>query len=235
MKQFYILQSRRQQLTCENFHRAIFDHCKHQKRTLVTTSTKLLRRKDCPAGAYLLDTKSLKNVEVTLVHMLLSHGVILDPSTFLTRCVVCNGKINQVFNKDRIRDIFSLHKAPEEVNEEVMDVFQCDQCQQGYWWCDKPTSSASRVKCQATNLLEMCIRGGVPTLDTMGMFGFVDVQNVKQTCPDDAEERFLLDQRLDVLEWLQLERLENPCGPFRNVYSTKYGEETLPFTNVTSE
>ena len=90
---------------------AIFDHCIREHRTLVTTSSKLLRRKDCPPGAYLLDTKSVSNVEVALVHMLLSHGVILDPRNFLSRCVVCNGLINQVYDKETIETIFASHQA----------------------------------------------------------------------------------------------------------------------------
>ena len=67
------------------------------------------------------------------------------------------------------------------------------------------------------------------------MFNYVDVEEVKRNCPVESDERLLLDQRLDVLEWLQQDKLENPCGPFRNVYATETGEETLPFTNVTSD
>jgi hypothetical protein len=182
-----------------------------------------------------LDTKSLSNLEVTLCHLLISHGVKLEPRNFLSRCVVCNGKIHQVFDPKNIEEIFASHQAPENLNQEVMEVYQCTSCSQGYWWCDRPTSSASRVKNQATKLLETCIRGGVPVSGDMGMFSYVDVEEVKRNCPDDAEERLLLDQQLDVLEWLQQENLENPCGPLRNVYATERGEETLPFTNVTSD
>ena len=214
--------------------RTIFEQCRREQRTLVTSSSRLLLRKDCPPGAYCLDTKSLSNLEVTLVHMLLSHGVILDPSKFLSRCVVCNGKIDQVFEENRIKDIFATHQAPDSLKEEVMEVFQCISCQ-GSWWYDGLTSSGSRMQTQAAKLLETCIRGGVPISGDIGMFNYVDVEEVKRNSPGDAKERLLLDQRLDVLEWLQHDKLENPCRPLKNVYSTETGEEMLPFTNVTSD
>jgi hypothetical protein len=91
------------------------------------------------------------------------------------------------------------------------------------------------VKNQATNLLEMCIRGGVPIADDMAMFDFVDPQQVKKDAAKGAEESRLLQQRLDVLEWLQEERLENPFGPMRSAYATEDGDEALPFTNVTAD
>lgn len=40
------------------------------------------------------------------------------------------------------------------------------------------------------------------------MFDIVDVEKVRQECPEGLEESKLLDQRLDVLEWLQDEKLE---------------------------
>lgn len=197
----------------------------------MTTSSKLLLRKDCPPGAYLLDTKSLANLELSLVHLLLSHGVQLEPRTFLTRCVVCNGKIEEVKDKERIKSIFVAHQAPDQLNEEIFEVFQCTGCRQGYWWCEKPTSSASRVKTQATNLLEACIRGGVPVSGDMAMFDFVNVEKIKAS----SGESSLLDERLDVVEWLQDEELTNPFGPMTSAYSGINGEETLRFTNVTHD
>merc|ERR1712146_58622 len=122
----------------------------------------------------------------------------------------CNGTIRAVHDDKTKEEIFASQDAPESLNQEVMDVFQCNVCSQGYWWCDRPTSSASRVKNVATGLFEKCIRGGVPVTKDMGMFSHVNVEEVKRSCPTDAQECLLLDQRLDVLEWLQLERLENP-------------------------
>jgi uncharacterized protein with PIN domain len=150
--------------------RSIFDRCRTECRTLVTTSSKLLQRKDCPPGTYLLNAKSLSDLEGAMVHLLLSHGVKLQPVKMLSRCVVCNGSIEQVQDECKIQEIFRLHGAPDTLLNEVMDVFQCIGCSQGYWWCDKPTSSASRVMNQATKLLELCIRGGVPIDEDLGVF-----------------------------------------------------------------
>jgi uncharacterized protein with PIN domain len=226
-------------------HRTIFERCKQERRALVTTSTKLLLRKDCPPGAYFLDVKSLANPERTLVHLLLSHGVVLEPHTFLSRCVFCNGKAERVHEKATIQAILASHPAPddddalEEEEEEkgVLKVSQCSACAQGYWWYNRPTSSASRVKNQAIQLLELCIRSGVPIKeDDMAMFDFVDAEQVKPNCPEGAEESLsMMDQRIDVLEWLQEERLENPLGPMRSAYASNSSEEeSLSFTNVTA-
>lgn len=225
-------------LACNPFlssRSTIFERCKLERRILVTTSTKSLQRKDCPPGTYLLDTKSLKNLEVTLVHLLLSHGVILEPKKFLSRCVVCNGSIERVHDEQQIQNIFATYAAPESLNEEILEVFQCSGCSQGYWWCDRPTSSASRVKSQATILLETCIRGGVPIEKDMAMFFFVDAEKVKQDTTEITEESRLLNQRLDVLEWLQDEKLKSAFGPMLSAYAIGEGDESLPFTNVTAD
>ena len=215
-------------------NRTIFDRCFQERRTLITTSSRLLARKDCPPGAYVLDTKSLRNLEIALVHLLLSHGVKLTPKKFLTRCVVCNESIEEVHDKKRIQEIFAMYKAPEELSDEIQ-MYQCVGCSQGYWWCDRPSSSASRVKNQATKLLEVCMRGGVPVDEDMAMFDYVDAEKVQTESPAGAEEVMLLQQRLDVLGWLQEEELKNPFGLLKSAYSREDGEESLVFTNVTSD
>ena len=82
---------------------ALFEHCQKEQRTLLTTSYKLLLRKDCPPGAYLLDPKSTSSLEKGLPRLLLTHGVKLVPCQFLTRCVVCNGKIVPVLDDNEKR------------------------------------------------------------------------------------------------------------------------------------
>mmetsp|Transcript_20014 Transcript_20014/g.49801 ORF Transcript_20014/g.49801 Transcript_20014/m.49801 type:complete len:745 (+) Transcript_20014:272-2506(+) len=211
----------------------IFKRCKDEGRSLVTTASKLLHRKDCPPGTYLLDTKSLLNLESAIVHLLLSHGVKLEPSRILTRCVVCNGSIEPVHDEGRRKDIFKTYQAPDEVEAEVLDVYQCNHCLQGYWWCEKPTSSASRVKCQAARLLELCIRGGVPIEGDMGMFQHIDVEKIMTSRDEHIIDKSLEDQ-LDVVRWLQVENLENPLSKMASAYALKQTlNESLPFTNVT--
>lgn len=217
---------------------SVFDRCIQECRTLVTTSSKLLKRKDCPPGTYLVDSKSRSNLEETLVHLLLSHGVTLEPAKTLSRCVVCNGSIVEVHNDEKRKQVFKLQQAPDELIDQALDVYECDGCGQGYWWCEKPTSSASRVKSQATRLLEICIAGGVPVSDDLGMFdACIDVQKIRSGDETiGTATSSWANERLDVVEWLQTENLENSLNAMTSVYaSPDDGAESLPFTNVTSD
>jgi hypothetical protein len=140
-----------------------------------------------------------------------------------------------VFEETRIQQIFESHQAPEELMDEVLDVYQCNGCSQGYWWCEKPTSSASRVKSQATKLLEMCIRGGVSIGTDMGMFDYVEVEKIRDDPIADEEDVMNTKNCLDVVQWLQSEELTNPLIGLSSVYEkSDTSEESLPFTNVTS-
>lgn len=195
----------------------------------------MLLRKDCPPGTYRLDTKALANLELSLVHLLLSHGVKLEPRKFLSMCVVCGGQIDRVEDKRTIEAIFAAHNAPESLNGENLEVFQCCGCRQGYWYDERPTSSASRVKNQATKLLKTCIRGGVPIDDDLALFDFIDMEEVKAEVTEDDELSRLRDQRLDILDWLEQEELKNPLGRLLSAYGSESGEEQLTFTNVTSD
>ena len=151
----------------------------------------------------------------------------------LTRCVVCNGSIEPVHDENQRKDIFQTYQAPDEVIIEVLDVYQCNHCSQGYWWCEKPTSSASRVKCQASRLLELCIRGGVPIDDDLGMFGYIDVEKVIATRDESKSDNNFEDQ-LDVVKWLQTKTLRNPLSKMSSAYALEGTQnELLPFTNVT--
>lgn len=219
----------------------IFDRCKKEQRTLVTTSPRLMQRRDCPTSVYCIHPPYLSHLEVVMVHMLLSHGVELIPSTFLSRCVVCNGKIIEEHDDTRKRQILSEYEAPHALIDEGMAVFVCDGCQQGYWWNDRPTSSASRVKTAATRLLELCVRAGVPIRDDDddgGMFHHVNYSQLRQegwdyTTPGSE----LLQQKLDVIEWLKRDCLKCPF-PLESAYLDKRNDNTtfqemLPFTNIT--
>jgi uncharacterized protein with PIN domain/endonuclease/exonuclease/phosphatase family metal-dependent hydrolase len=226
----------------------IFDRCRQERRTLVTTSPKLMRRRDCPASAYCIHPPYLSQLEVALVHLLLTHGVVLDPNTFLARCVVCNGNILEVSDDDEKRHILNEYDAPSDLIDDGMEVYRCDGCAQGYWWNDNPTSSASRVKTAATRLFELCVRGGVPVREEIPvdhMFHHVDVEKLRQEGWDPNEPGGdMLQQRLDVIEWLKNEHLECPL-PLESTYARKVSKdgcdtwcvdgETLPFTNVTAD
>ncbi len=222
---------------------ALFDHCKREQRTLLTTSYKLLNRRDCPPGAYLLNPKSTSDLEKALPRLLRTHGVELSPRKFLTICVVCNGDIQRVFTDDEKRLIFMEHGAPDLVeSKENVEVFRCLGCRRGYWWDDRPSSSASRVFSQATKLLRVCLRGGVRLKDEtvndetmrrhmMGAFDFVDVVKERQS------EEYLANyiDELSVISWLKEEKLSSPLS-LKSAYALgDTTRESLPFTNVTNE
>lgn len=213
--------------------RVLFDRCRNEQRTLVTTSKGLLLRKDCPSGTYLVNPKSLSNLEAAFVHLLLHHGVTLAPAEFLSRCVVCNGSIKDVQDVEDKRRVFAANNAPD-LCDELENVYECHGCGQGYWWSDLPSSSATRVKSQATRLFELCLRGGVPIKGPLNMFDFVDVEKerAKGLEGDDIEL-----EHLDVTDWLKDERLACPV-PLESSYALRDENgtivgERLPFTNVT--
>jgi mRNA deadenylase 3'-5' endonuclease subunit Ccr4/uncharacterized protein with PIN domain len=223
----------------------LIERCHSERRTLITTSTRLMRRRDCPPGAYCINPSMLPSIGVVLVHILLTHGVVLDPQTILSRCVVCNGKILAVDNVDERRRIYQTHTSGGELDEE-MEVWQCNGCHQGYWWSEQPASSASRVKNTATMLMELCLRGGVPMIqeegndiESMALFADLDIQELRSKGWDMSQEGGeLLQQKLDVIEWLKEEKLKCPFE-LESVYAFKDQQgqmkgEILPFTNVTN-
>ena len=94
------------------------------------------------------------------------------------------------------------------------------------------------MKNQATKLFKTCIRGGVPVAKDLALFDFIDVEQVRKEPGEDESDddgiRSLPNQRLDILDWLQQERLENPLGRMQSAYVREDGVEGLPFTNVTA-
>jgi len=215
----------------------ILDRCRKERRTLITSSNRLVMRKDCPPGTYRLASRALVNLELSLVHLLLTHGVEIQPKNILSTCVVCNGRIDRIKCRETIEQIFIAHNAPQNLNDKKLKVWQCSGCKQGYWVDERPTSSASRVKNQATKLLKLCIRGGVPVSADMDLFDHIDVNAAREEpIPDvnDKELCRLKDRRPDILDWLQQKELTNSLGPMKNVYSDDQGDEQLGFTNVTA-
>lgn len=195
----------------------IFERCRAERRTLVTTSNRLMLRKDCPPGAYLINARDL---ESSLTHMLLTHGVVLEPNRFLTQCTVCNGSITEVTCTRKKKNLFGTMKAPQDPN---MSVYECDSCSQPYWWSEDPESSAARVKNKATNLFKLALRAGIPIKGDLSVFNFVDVEAERKFGGDELGG----DQTLEVIHWLQQEKLKHPFK-FQSAY------ENLSFTNVTS-
>ena len=226
---------------------ALFDHCKNEQRTLLTTSYKLLLRKECPPGAYLLEPKvgGSSQMELILPRLLRTHGVELTPCTFLTRCVLCNGDIKRISTDQEKRDVFIQHDAPCLLDSyENFEVFRCTNCGQGYWWDDRPSSSASRSFDQAKKLLQICLRGGVALKDEnnttdkktnteiLGAFAdFIDVATERTYQDLSATETY----NLAVIDWLNEEKLSRPFKIKSVMAMGDTSDESIPFTTVTKE
>ena len=216
-------------ISVQKCHHNNFEHSiilRKEGRVLLTSSAKLLARKDCPPGAYLIDPRAL---EECLCHILLLHGVVLRPEKFLSRCVVCNGTIIEIDDqKDGSlrRDILRANKAPETLD---VTIFACDFCLQCCWWSDKPNSGRSRFKAAATQLFIVALRAGVPYEEPLGFFDYVNVEKERMAGGLHEFPTF------DALEWLNNSKLSHPLQ-LHSSYADEVDEdvEDLPFTNVTS-
>lgn len=225
--------------------RALFERCYREKRTLITTSYKLLKRKGCPPGAYLINP-TCQNIEQTLCHLLLTHGVVLQPSQFLVRCVICNSNFREITNPDEKQRIFEQNKAPMLMD---LSVWECEGCHQGYWWSEHPGSSASRVKNQVTKLFRLALRAGVEYREPLDMFDFVNIEDERKYAKaENGFDKYTASAggKVAALEWLKEKNLSHPFD-LRSMYA-KIGEsidenetkeifdgELLPFTNVTDD
>lgn len=211
---------------CEDI-RPIFERCKHEGRVLLTTSIKLPQRKDCPSGTYLINPKEL---ELSLCHILLLHGVILRPESFLSRCVVCNGGLVSVNDDTTREELLAANNAPSLPN---ISVYACQRCLQCYWWNDRPNSSASRVMNAASHLFSLALRAGVPYEGDLGIFNFIDPIEEKEKGRMAASLAF---PRVEAFEWLKCSSLKSKLY-LRSAYSREdeTNSELLPFTNVTRD
>ena len=190
-------------------------------------------------GTYLVKPSTLKTLEEALVDMLSLHGVTLYPKKFLTRCVVCNGKIHEVFDREEQKAIFDEFASPD-LGEELDHVYKCNSCGQGYWWSSSPTSSASRVKDACSRLLTICLRGGVQIKGQPDFFAHVDydgerligqTERLKALADGTGRGKGRIEE---VLSWLKDKKLQNPYC-LKSAYASEVDGESLPFTNVTSD
>mmetsp|Transcript_3820 Transcript_3820/g.8009 ORF Transcript_3820/g.8009 Transcript_3820/m.8009 type:complete len:840 (+) Transcript_3820:174-2693(+) len=215
----------------------LFERCRKEKRNLITTSKTLLLRKDCPAGAYLVNPSNVKALEDTLVRLLRLYGVVLKPRKFLTRCVVCNGLISEVFDINEQKAILKEFATPD-LLKEISHIYKCKGCGQGYWWSSEPSSSASRIKDTATHLLRVCLRGGVKIDGQPEFFEFVDYNFERRSGTAIHANGNGGGGIEEVVSWLKDKSLKSPFS-FKSAYvSTVDGNadgELLPFTNVTSD
>ena len=194
----------------------LFERCRAEQRNLITTSYKLILRKECPPGAYLINPSSKQDMETTLAGLLLTHGVVLEPTKFLSRCVQCNGSFGKVSDEEEKRRIFELSRAP--VHLLGLTVWKCEGCGKGYWWSDQPGSSASRVKNGVTYLSQRALRAGVEYKGPLDMFSFVDVEKERRynnSSGDSSNGSGSHDtnnghSKMEALQWLKNDALGHP-------------------------
>jgi hypothetical protein len=66
------------------------------------------------------------------------------------------------------------------------------------------------------------------------MFSNIDVEKIRATKDEMNKHNELVEERLDVVQWLQVEDLKNPLPSMTSAYALKGTQkESLPFTNVT--
>ena len=202
---------------------------------MITTSKTLLLRKDCPSGTYLVNPRSQADLEAALIHLLVLHGVTLQPRTFLTRCVVCNGLIMEVLDKKEKKAVFEQYGSPDLSNK--LEAFRCNKCGQGYWWSEDENTSASRVKKAAAYYLRICIRGGVSISGSLGTFDFVDVEKERMIGIEERGEEEERNNAEEVIGWLKEEKLKHEFK-LKSAYALEGAgsfDECHTFTNVTSD
>ena len=94
-------------------------------------------------------------MEGGLASILVEHRIVLNPELFLTRCMVCNGKISELIKEEHEEEtlrewgVYDEEKVPQE-----LDLYYCEACYQVFWWSPVKTSSSVRAAEQADYLYQ---------------------------------------------------------------------------------
>ena len=175
-----------------------------------------------------------ETVEKGLIKLMKDHGVVLRPREFLTVCVKCNGKIEEVVDEGKIKEAYSAKLAP----ESARPLFKCDgvECGQFYWWNERESSSAGRAKSMCAGLFQRCVKEGVKYEEDLGLFSGLELKPPPPPAPAVAAPKRRPDPealaRPNVEEWLKSKELINDCGKFISAYEP--GRD-VKFTNLTRD
>ena len=186
----------------------------------------------------------MRNFDKVIVNLLRLHGTTIEIEKVLSRCVICNGCIVEVTDPKRKVKIFDEYGSPD--FSHTVDVYECNSCGQGYWWCDSPTSSASRVKANAAGLIRLCIQGGIKIVGNTDFFGILDMEAEREnesgeSDGNDRKKHEMPQDNIDeVIGWLSEEILKSPYPNLKSAYAMEINDgsihgERVPFTNVTSD
>ena len=231
-----------------------FAKAAEEGRVLLTTSVRLLERKDCPPSAFFVETKTTASAETSLFRLLASLGIVLRPAAFLGRCVKCGGRIEEVADPGAKAAAIGRKEAPAAADP----LYRCDggACGQYYWWNDLPESSAGRAKATAEHLFQVCAEGGVKhDKEELGMFESPEVGGGRGGGEEEREEEdaasgdekeikssssigggtlTAVEEAARTVKRIKQDRVLNKCGKFRSAYfCEKRKKEANRWTNVT--
>ena len=134
-----------------------------------------------------------------------------------------------------------FHKNGLFVDIPDLDVYQCIGCKQGYWWSDRPNSSASRIKNAVSYLFHLAIDYGIPYSTN----GISDEDIIHFLTVDEDQEDGLIKEKKkmgninkdilsQVLRWLHDDALKHSICTLTSAYHNKEAnKEEIEFTNVT--
>jgi CCR4-NOT transcription complex subunit 6 len=216
-----------EQARLENGPEALFDFAVKQRRVLVTTSVRLMERRDCPAHSYFIDTKTTDSAETSFIAMLKAHGVVLRPKKFLSVCVKCGGNIGEITDEAAV----AAARADDAVPPAANPLYRCDRCEQWYWWNDLPNSSAGRAKSSCVVLFQKCVKGGIAFDEIGGVVGEAccDLErhdSGDEGVSDDAVGSSVAQNTIQQI--VHNRTLTNKCGALISAYDDD------KYTNVTS-
>lgn len=133
---------------CARRNFAIIEVAREQRRLLVTCSRSFAARRDVLDLPHVFVSSSM-SCEDAFTAVARASRLRVAPDDALTRCVLCNGLIKQLDDRDAARVRSRDNKIPP---DPAIDLFACTGCSQTFWWSQRDNSSAARAKDLADKL-----------------------------------------------------------------------------------
>lgn len=130
--------------------KTLFDRGRSEKRIIITTSTNLARRSDCPECYLIKQIRNQKDLENTLVDILKTYNVEVSKNQLLSVCGKCGGPIIRAEPDDPRFDNAGIPR-------DGRALYLCEECHQPYYFNDKPTSSPAMAMRKAEYLYKLIV------------------------------------------------------------------------------
>lgn len=130
---------------------AIVQVAREQQRLLVTCSRAFAARRDVLELPHVFVPSSM-SCEDAFTAVARASRLRVAPADALTRCVLCNGIIKQLDDRDAAQARSRDHKIPP---DPAIELFACTGCAQTFWWSENEHSSAARAKDLADRLAKL--------------------------------------------------------------------------------